>query len=198
MGLAGYATAVEMVHAVGEWSNIHKYALTVIAHVAIRATGGVELNLRLGRMIVFVLEPSRPAESASTNVNPASAFTLSKANIQDGEHVPQFRKLVSDTLGSRCIQGGFRGDSSGATPAGVVPVYCIVDGTTTPTMLQCPIYRPSCHPDDATDEQTVKFCLDINRMFFDFINNGVIVRAPDPPYNTTGSATDLWMRFQQW
>ncbi|PIL30649.1 hypothetical protein GSI_07351 [Ganoderma sinense ZZ0214-1] len=226
-------------NAVGKWTEIHKYTLTVLAHATIRGTGGVESNLRLGRMIVFVLEPgpTSRADSASADVNPASAFILSKVNNQDGDHVPPVRELVSETFGRRGIEGGFRGESSDTTPAGFVPVLCIVEGTSTPTILRYPVYYPSRHPDNAADEKTVGFFQDINRIFFGFINNGIVIRAPadgqigappcgvmvrakkrwrwqqnqrlwqdmdmavphqNPPFQTTGSATELWMRFQQW
>lgn len=223
--------------AVADWVEIHKYALTVLAHSAIRGSGGVEANLRIGRMVVFVLQPWRQTDSGSADVNPGSKFVLSKVNHQDGEHVPQFRQLVSDSFGSRYMEGGFRGDASDTTPAGFVPVLCIVEGTLTPSVLQFPIYRPSRHPDDATDEQTIGLSKDIIRIFHGFINNGVVIRAPvdgkigvppsgimvraqkgwkwqqtqlawqclniavphqNPPFNTPGSATELWTRFQQW
>ncbi|KAM5542718.1 hypothetical protein V8D89_003679 [Ganoderma adspersum] len=191
-------------------------------------------------MIVFVLS-QRPADSDSpsaSQVNPASVFVLERINNQDGEHVPQFHKLASDAFGSGCVEGGFRGDAVDPDPAGLVPVLCIVEGASTPLLLQYPVYHPSRHPDHAADKKTVGFCQDITRrIFIGFVNTGIVIRAPaegqtstppsgimvralkgwrwqqaqkvwqfldvamphqNPPLCTTGSATDLWMRFQRW
>ena len=236
--IVGYTTIIGLMQAVDKWCELHKYALTALAHVVIRRTGGVEANLRLGRMMVIIVSSRRAnPESAPADGNPAQAFKLHKVDNrwQDGEHVPQMRKLISESLKGRTVGGGFRGDSSDTTsPAGFVPVLCIVVGTLNPVMLQFPVYRPSHHPDDVVDEETDVSLQEINRIFTTLVNDGTVIRPPVDgrtgpprtgvmvrarkdwtwqqdqrawqdvtphqgiPSHASGSATDLWTRFQQW
>ncbi|PIL30646.1 hypothetical protein GSI_07348 [Ganoderma sinense ZZ0214-1] len=149
--------------------------MAVLAHAAIRSTGGVEASLRLGRMVAFVLS-SRRAENPSADLNPAEEFSIVGVTNQEGEDVRPFREN-SEKI-TRGIEGGFCGEWSSRTPAGCVPVLYIVKGTETPVVSRYSVYLPCHHPDDTANEEEVALFHDIGRVFMNFVNNGSVIKPP--------------------
>ncbi|KAI1782819.1 hypothetical protein LXA43DRAFT_1103366 [Ganoderma leucocontextum] len=222
-----------------EWAELHKYALTVLAHHALRSTGGVEANLRLGRVVVFIVSTQRP-DNAPPDDSPGTKFTLRDARLIEAEQAPW---LADDRQHTNADFGepGFRGDTQTADmpPAGLLPIVCLAEGTTFVVSSHLPVYRAVRHPDDTPlDAEMAGAFQDVNRLFVTFINNGIVFRPPPqgraaPPdagkmvragkgwkwkqerrawyvmwtvlrsqdtrmFDTTLSATELWMRFWRW
>ncbi|KAI1783426.1 hypothetical protein LXA43DRAFT_1046951 [Ganoderma leucocontextum] len=178
--------------AVKEWAEIHKYGLTVLAHSTLRLPRGVKANLRRGRVLVFVVEPARRAESAA-NENPATAFTLCAVKLVEAEHalpLPSPEALELSRLAAEFDEPGFRGDSGKyATPAGYVPV-CFALGTAFVFTTQYPVYRASHHTDDTElEDKTIRMFKDVTHVFVTLINNGVVFR---PPSEGPAAPPDVW------
>ncbi|PIL30624.1 hypothetical protein GSI_07326 [Ganoderma sinense ZZ0214-1] len=161
-----------------EWAELHKYALTVLAHAFLRRTGGgVDANLRLGRVVVFHLSTERPA-NAPPDDNPGVKFTLCNTTLIDAEQAPWFRdhpQLADADFG----EPGFCGDAVDMKPAGFLPIVCLAEGSKFVAASYFPMYRAVRHPDDAPREaETVAAFRDITRLFITFINSGVVFRLP--------------------
>ncbi|KAI1782820.1 hypothetical protein LXA43DRAFT_1068244 [Ganoderma leucocontextum] len=181
---AGYATAIALVQATKEWSSIHKYALTVIAHSLFRIAGGVEASLRQGQIVAFGLSSQRaesPPADSDENMNPSTAFCLQSAKILLAEGPLSFcRQEEHPTLDAEYGElGFFSGDSANATPAGLIGTACFVEGTTHVTATSYPVYRASHHPDDTPlDDDMTAIFQDVSTIFTTLINNRVVLRPP--------------------
>ncbi|PIL30626.1 hypothetical protein GSI_07328 [Ganoderma sinense ZZ0214-1] len=177
-------SAVSPRQTVREWSEIHKYGLTVLAHSTLRLPRGVKANLRRGRVLVFTIEPSRPTQSSATPENPATAFTLCAIKLVEAQHAPSLpshESLELSRLAAEFDEPGFRGDSGSdghARPAGYVPV-CFELGSAVVYTTQYAIYRASHHSDDTElEDKTIRVFNDVTRVFVTLINNGVVFRPP--------------------
>ena len=171
-------------YAVKQWAEIHKYGLTVLAHSTLRLPRGVKANLRRGRVLVFVVEPTplSATEPVAADANPATAFTLCAVKLVEAEHAPPLpnpEALGLSRLAAAFDEPGFYGDSDRyATPAGYVPV-CFELGAAFVYTTQYAVYRASHHSDDTElEDKTIRMFEDVTHVFVILINNGVVFRPP--------------------
>ncbi|TBU24819.1 hypothetical protein BD309DRAFT_1019020 [Dichomitus squalens] len=180
---AGFATPMKLVASIVDWAEVHKYALTIMAHALVRLDGGVDYNLKNGRVLVYVVSPNHGED------HPSRAFSLMMVKLTDMEDCTDIYQRWRESPMSNVKPEGpfFQSGNTSATPAGVIPATFIVGpskpggppGSTIFTQSQYPLYPPSCHADSAPlDEPTADAFYDVMGVVEGFMTLDVVFRPP--------------------